>query len=81
MKKENCYTTLTEACRVSAERLEENQLLDDGSQDWDIYNLMEIAQELKELDGENNYYCVGHDGSIGITEDNGNNVNWIYRVK
>lgn len=83
MEKENCYLTLMDACKVSAERLDEGQLLDDGANDWGIDNLIDEVynSDSEELDGEDNYYCVGYDGSIGITHDNGYNVEWIYKVK
>ena len=79
--KENCYLTLAEALKVSNKIVDDNTLLSDGAQDWDINNLLEQADydEQKE-DGENNYYVVGHDGSIGKTTNNGYNIEWILQV-
>lgn len=78
--RDNCFVTLKGACEAANERLGENQLLDDGAENWDIENLMAAAADSEELDGKDNYYCVGHDGSIGITNDNGYNVNWVYKA-
>lgn len=78
---ENRYNSLKEALEVAKERLEENQLLDDGATNWDIDNLKEsIAsnEDMEQKCDNNNYYCVGFDGRIGFTNDNGYNVQWLY---
>jgi len=85
MKKENCYTTLLQAAKATENKIEDGQLLNDGANNWDIFNLIEhIKREeylnKNELDGEENYYCIGINGEIGITHDNGYNVDWIFTI-
>lgn len=74
---ENKYTW-REVLEEAKSRLSEGQLLEDNSgTQWDIYNLMDCEGE--QTDDER-YYCVGYDGRIGFTKDNGYNVEWLYTV-
>lgn len=74
--------TWEEALKAAEERLEEGQFLGDGlGVKWDIDNLLELPEGVEGFDvDDDNYYCVGWDGSIGITRDNGYNVEWIYKA-
>ena len=83
MKKENCYLTLMDALNRSEEILGENELLTDGVTSYDTFNLREIILadgESDTLDGTDGYYCVGFDGSIGITHDSGYSVEWFLNL-
>lgn len=77
-EKMNKYLTLMEACKVAEEKLEGNLLVDNSGTEWDTFNLMDC--ESQDTD-DDNYYCVGWDGRIGFTNNNGVNVDWIYKVK
>lgn len=79
----NCYLTLLDALREAAERIEEGQQIESNAETWDIYNLIEAAEQSDEepLDGDKSYYCVGWDGGIGLTHNDGVNVEWIYTIK
>lgn len=63
-------------------RLEDGQLLEDNSGvQWDIDNLREHEEGVEGfVVDEDNYYCVAFDGGIGVTRDNGCNVEWLYIV-
>lgn len=78
---DNKYMTLLNAVKEAATRLDEGDLLSDGANDWDIDNLMDELDSAADLvTDDTTYYCVGYDGSVGLTRDNGYNVEWIYRV-
>lgn len=80
-QKSNCYITLSSAVDAASKILSDDDLLDDGVDLWDIDNLSDMAREsAEEVDGIDTYYCVATDGSIGLTHDNGYNVDWIYRL-
>lgn len=83
---DNRYNTLLEAINGAETLLDDGQLLEDNSGNkWDIPNLQDAVSEAKEFDQEESetdpdcYYCVGIDGSIGYTKDNGHNVEWLYK--
>lgn len=74
----NKYMSLKDAVKEAVKVIAEEQFLTDSNGiEWDTFNLMD--QDGYECDNDN-YYCVGHDGSIGYTRDNGINVDWIYKV-
>ncbi|KAK9679512.1 hypothetical protein QE152_g40013 [Popillia japonica] len=79
---DNRYNTLLDAIKVAETLLDDGQLLEDNSgTKWDVDNLWDAEfdqEESKEDPGC--YYCVGYDGSIGYTGDNGYNVQWLYKV-
>lgn len=77
MNSMNKYDTLREAVLAAQELLDKDELLDDGADLWDVYNLLDAVADEEPVDG---YYCVGYDGRIGYTEDNGTTVKWIYTV-
>lgn len=61
----------------AAEKLIGNSLWEDNAGNkWDCFNLMDYPDS-REEDGDA-YWCVGSDGAIGYTEDNGYNVRWDY---
>lgn len=63
-------------------RLGDGQLLeDDGGVRWDIDSLRAYEEGIEGfvVDG-GNYYCVAFDGAIGVTRDDGYNVDWLYTV-
>lgn len=74
--------TWAEALAESKKRLEEGAFLSDGANMWDIDNLSDYPEGVTGFVVEDeNYYCVGWDGSIGITRDDGFNVDWIYKAE
>lgn len=71
---ENKYYYFIEAVKESAKIIGDS-LLTDGENMWDCFNIMDYPDSREE--GGDVYWCVGYDGSIGYTEDNGYNVNWL----
>jgi len=78
---ENKYSTLKSAVEEAATRLDGDLLIDNAGTIWDTDNLLdEIATVGNGEDPNGGYYCVGYNGSIGITYDDGHNVAWLYEV-
>lgn len=84
---DNRYNTLLDAIKVAESLLDDGQLLKDNSGvEWDLDNLWDVEfcndgfDQSKGSANHNCYYCVGYDGSIGYTVDNGYNVQWLYKV-
>lgn len=73
---DNAYYVFKDAVKA-AEGIVGKGLLEDGSgRIWDCNNLSDVDDSKPE--GGDGYWCVGWDGSIGYTEDNGYNVRWDY---
>ncbi len=72
----NRFYNFTEAVKASQEIIGDGLLEDNEGTKWDCFNLMDYPDN-REIGGDA-YWCVGHNGSIGYTDDNGYNVRWDY---
>ena len=77
---ENKYLTLKSAVEEAVTRLDGDLLIDNAGTVWDTDNLLDEIAAGNGEDIDDGYYCVGHDGSIGVTHDDGHNVTWLYKV-
>ena len=75
---ENRFYKFKDAVREAIERLDRSLLVDNAGDEWDCYNLLDLDDERQE--GGDVYWCVGWDGSIGYTDDNGYHVRWDYKA-
>lgn len=74
----NSYYNFRDAV-MAAEKVVGNALLEDNSGTrWSCDILSDQLDDRPE--GGDAYWCVGWDGAIGYTEDNGYNVRWDYSV-
>ena len=78
---DNKYLTLTEAIKYAATLLDEGDLwMDNSGTSWDDFNLLDVAAADETETDDDVYYCVGFNGNIGLTQDSGYNVEWLYKV-
>jgi len=76
----NTYYNFLDAVKASEIIIGDNGILVDNSgTEWNCFNLFDYPDTKNE--GGDAYWCVGIDGQIGYTEDNGENVSWIYLPK
>lgn len=76
--------TWEEALAESDMLLDEMFVLED--EDGDFWECVDDLQEYYVEDpyiedGSSHKFCVDPDGSIGITKDNGNSIEWIYKAR
>lgn len=72
----NIFYDFLKAVRAAEEIIGDGLLVDGTGARWDCYNLSDHPDSRPE--GGDAYWCVGWDGSVGYTEDNGHNVRWDY---
>lgn len=78
-KMDNRYYDFNEAVKASEKIIgEKGQLIDTTGEIWDCFNLMD-NRDSREEEGSS-YWCVGYDGSIGYTENDGCNVRWDFQT-
>lgn len=76
---ENTYYRFEDAVRKAEEIIGGGILVDNAGTEWDCFNLMDCNEEKEE--GGEAYWCVGWDGRIGYTENNGYSVDWQFLPK
>lgn len=75
---DNRFYNFTDAVKAAKLRLDNGQLLEDNAgNQWACNDLIDYPDS--KTDGGDTYWCVGYDGAIGYTEDNGYNVRWDYK--
>lgn len=79
MAKDNCYLTFLEAKTEAEKRCGkkitiDNRFIPKRLQQLGIYSSFENEERLNGID---DYYCIGYDGRIGCTSNNGVDVNWF----
>lgn len=76
---ENVFYSFIDAVKASKKILGEDEILlvDNSGTEWDHFNLLDVLDDVKDGD---EYWVVGIDGNIGLTENNGYNVEWIYTL-
>jgi len=76
----NRYYNFTDAVKESEKIIgDKGILVDNSGAEWDCCNLFDHPDARD--NGGDAYWCVGHDGRIGYTQDNGHNVRWDLLVK
>lgn len=74
---DNRFYNFTDAVKAAEARLDDGQLLEDNAGNkYTCDNLMDYPDSRP--DNGDTYWCVGYDGAIGYTENNGYNVCWCY---
>lgn len=76
----NRYYDFKEAVKASESIIGNGILIDSAGTEWDCFNLLDNIDDSDSREaGGNAYWCIGWDGSIGYTEDNGYNVRWDFK--
>lgn len=80
---DNKYCSFIDALEESARIIGDDGFLIDGDGvTWDIFTLMDYTADaymIKDDDDNYAYWCVGFDGSIGFTRDDGYHVLWLFK--